>query len=827
MTTKLQLQKEQARILNVNSPSLGYLAGEAVVEAKVIPNPGELWRNGTVGFEGVIQLEKGLSVRAVSEDGPPVDVDISAVPQDTGFGLTISPAENTVNFYERVIYADNRNVTFNFDAFNSDANLNKVLLTLQATLRGGVTRTVTVLGPTSWRINYSEGAPVFGPSEVPVFPVRGSTNGRIIVTQATVQRARADIQALEKLDPSTQFGTLIDKRGWDFSPLSSKEKEKGTHDGVFFDWTRESDGRYAIRITAYDGASPYAATLFHPQLSAYEPPRSENRTGKPDIPLGPTPVGPSNVEFSVGFIKNNTVVDTQTLSLLNTNSSQTLEYKTTQTGIDAIGINTTPDYRLAWIRTIDVPTPRSFQDATTDTYRVAIDAVDGQETTSLKVYALGNAIRVPTIANVAGGRPHQYLAYPANNVRWNGTSFKSVRTRCPIWRIFDVLTSERFGIELPLSRINVQSFLSASRYCNQLINGRPRWSFDGLLQGTQTEIIDTLLRLVDGDLQKDSDGNLAITIERRNAPKWIVTPATVKSGLITVKRAGKPRAPVRCNFLNRLTGEEQITSGLIDSRLVDVVWQDPEVAERWAKWQNLREQRLLDTVEFTMARDAHRMEVGDLVSVYDPETVGLTNAGRVISSGRNSTNNRVWVQLSSLPLDFWRQLVAKAQLVEPSTGIEDTWGYVGIEWVAGPILTIQKPDGGGLTKTIIRRALWLPAGRPEENRVEIASSTPLEEGTPWACNNFEELSPTLWRIRSITENDGYEYDVVATRYIQGQHAFVEQNIPILPAQYRFEQPRGQNLSTFDGFFSDLNERYPKTNVPFADPGVFSDLDSSI
>ena len=829
MTTRNELQDEQRRSVDVNTPSLGYIVGESVVEAQINGNPGLVWRGGNPSYEGTLELQKDLAIRAISEDGDPEDIDVSSVQKTTGFGLTISPKTDSVEVFKRFNY-EGAAINFDFPEFNSRGSIKKILISLQANLTG-VTRTVTILGSNRWRINYSEGQPRFGVAERPSAGLGTyvSPNSRIIVRHSTVQRARADIQTLESIGNDVQFGRLVDKRGWDLDPGSTKNREKGPHTGVLFGLTQESDGSgYAVRLTAYGIVE--GRTVFYPQLSGYEPARAVERTGPVTIDTRPTLIGPSGVDFTVEFFDGDTKKSSDTKSLMNTNDLQTLEFNTTSEGIDTIKVVTDVPHRLAWIRHIDLPSPRTFRNAEVDYYRV--NRASGDEDVKVNLYVLGAPIKIPSVATVAGDRPHQYLRY--TGAKWNGTSFKEARTRCPIWILYDVLTNPKYGLRIPANRVDVQTFLSASKYCNGLINGRPRWAYDGMLQGTQTEIVDTIFRLIDGWwLNPGPQGLFRVGLERPEQAKWLICKANVENNLLNYRNATRSRPTIRGLFKNRLTGREEATEGLPNFRVVSVPWGDRDVTNRWVRWANLREAALLDSIEFTTTWERQNMQIGDLIDVSDDYVVGVRNAGLVIQTGTQGTgrDERTWVQLDKAPLEFWPQQTAGATLLQqnPKEKInQDLWGWVGVTLRVGPILVFQK-TGGGVSRAIVEKIMWNPDGEPEENRIVLSPVlrvSGIGAGTTWSTPGQGNISPTTWRIQSISESggDSRKFDVVATRHLRGMHNFIETGLKIPDTTFRYENIKGSSLSHFRGKWSLLNDTYPlPESIPFGQPGTFTQI----
>ena len=812
MATKIQLRKEQERVVGVLTSSLPFIAGDAVVPVKPIDNPGILYRDGVPEAEQTLMLDKGVTVRAIGEDGAPVAT--PSFPADGGFGVKVGAPTSSVEGYKRVVYEDTNDLKPDFPDFGNAANITKVLVTLQAQLRGGVLRTITPTGPNRWNINYSEAEPVWGEPIAPGFRPIG---GRIISQYRTLQEANTNLLRIRNYFPAEPLDRVFARR-WAFNPRSTITREAsnipggGGPGGLYVDITLE-ENLFTLRLYGFSQDDP--STLY-PQLSGYEPARVEKRTGPITLPTTPTRVGPSNVEFQVVFYKDSTELAKQSLNLANTNNTQTIAFSTTVEGANRIVINTEPEYRLNWIKYVDVNQPVRLASRNTNYYPLQVQVLEeGQEREQLFFYAQAAPIRIPSVATVSGTAPHQYLTFTSGN--WDGTSYKMASTRCPIWLLLEVLTHERYGIQKPLGEIDVQSFLEASKYCNELVDGKPRWAYDGLVEGKQSDIIGNILSLVRGGSSDNPNIKYSLVVERPTEPLWLICKSAVLRGEINYRRAGEPRPPIRATYLDRLTAVERATPGPINSREQEVVWQDKDVVERWARWQNLKETRLLDTAEFSLAWDpGYRIEDGDVVAIYDEKTVGVRVAGTVLDAGAG------WLILDRLPFELWPGEIGDGRL------INDPWGYKAYKFPAGkkPVLVLQKADGG-LVKTTVDEVQW--GERDAENRVLVSNQSLKVEPfhTTWACEADGTLEPTLYRVESILERNGErEFDIIATQYIKGMHAFIDKGTPIPTPKHKFVPPStGPELDFLgDGDWDDLNETFPlPSSIPFGDPGNFDDL----
>lgn len=848
MTSRIELRKEQQKVVTTNTPSIGYAAGESVVTTKakhkniLLPTQDQL-----------AIVDNGFAIRGISEDG--FEALNPAIQTTTTAGATIGPRSDK-KYWANIGLGGSAD----FSEFRSTNDISEVCVSLESGPRATVSGNIRQINSSTYEITYGEILPVWieitrrrvSGEEARWFDFR--TVGQYTREEALRQgfgssefmaiQVAAELNALGNDD---EFGSLVTKYSLDLHPRSTKRKESqgnphlygSNHPSVVgqpwiplfqgivgwyiaqYEWPDDPEGNDGfVKLFTYAGR--YETT----QVSGWSPGTTLRVSGTPPFTGDGDIILP--VDLSVQFIDTNgNVVETKTTRVpANVEVRQYLHVqRTSTTATPAIKVSVGDGgVHNAWIKAFYVPLPRTFSNRSTDTYLLSQAnnelRVDTSQGPPLQLFGHAAPINVPNIASLAGTRPNEYLTYSGT---WNGTSFKKLRCRCPAWILYDVLTNERFCIELPATRIDTQSFLTASKYCQGLINSMPRWVFDGELKGTQESIIAELLRVMRGWLVSNHEDKYSLKLESPEDARWIICPSVAIDGALGYRDA-LPRPKVRANFTNRLTGEQSTTTGLDDAVFVDVPWQDPNVCVRWAQWETFSESNLLDSVEFSLPASLYSsLEVGDLIDLYDPLVANIRAAGRVLSY--NATDN--WVQLDGPPLGFWPSEVAEATLKQQSrTTIDpDIWGYVHFKpsMRSEPGIRIQK-NGGGFTTHKIIEFSWLAAGRPEHNRLYLDSLPTMEDRAVWAIP--ASISPTKWRVQSIRET-GRTLGIVATRYISGMHQFIESGTALPNTTTKWNPPCGTKLSQFTGEWYDLNDRYPSDRAkPFDDPGLFDDLTTS-
>jgi len=97
---------------------------------------------------------------------------------------------------------------------------------------------------------------------------------------------------------------------------------------------------------------------------------------------------------------------------------------------------------------------------------------------AITLKAQGTLSGSPTITSIVEGRK---VWTPA------GERF----TRNPAWIVWDLLTNTRYGVGLPASHLSLESFTAAAAYCDELVDGEPRFTLDYIID-SQRPAIDVL-----------------------------------------------------------------------------------------------------------------------------------------------------------------------------------------------------------------------------------------------------------------------------------------------------------------------------------------------
>lgn len=456
--------------------------------------------------------------------------------------------------------------------------------------------------------------------------------------------------------------------------------------------------------------------------------------------------------------------------------------------IDNVGIEIESSQSL--LRSLDTELPRKFSDKTLTTYLLK----RSEEIGELQIFAKGPEISIPSNATITHEETtdHSYLKYAGS---WDNT-FKQSRTRCPSWILYDVLTNEIFGIEINPEQIDIQSFYDVSVYNNELIEGKPRWAFDGILTGNGTQIVEKILDSMNAILQQNENGIWVLSQESPISSKFIIAPNNIVDSKITY-RLSTSKPGIVAKFMNRLTGLEEVTPRL---EITDIErtypGQERSCAIRWANWKSFIEKNLLDSIEFTVPWNLsnnnqsvcnfYKLKLFDVVEIHDPLQSGQRTSGRVIKSTSNS------ITLDTPPLELF------------DDGIYNN-GYVEYNIPNTTILKIQNVDGG-IDRITINKLSYNPCDL-RDNKLEFNSRDIVPVGSVWAIEH-EKIKPRLHRILSISEgNGGLTFTITARPYYDGMHRHIEENTELVIPNYVWNNDCGVNVDDFHGLAENVHRNY--------------------
>jgi predicted phage tail protein len=377
-----------------------------------------------------------------------------------------------------------------------------------------------------------------------------------------------------------------------------------------------------------------------------------------------------------------------------------------------------------------------------------IDAEQFNSIPSRSYKIRGIKVRIPNNATVDSttGR----LTYAGV---WNGTFGAAAWTTDPAWILWDLLTSNRFGLgdHIQESTLDKWAFFSASKYCNELVptglnspTVEPRFSCNVNIQ-TQEEAYKVINDMcsVFRAMPFWSAGSLTVAQDKPSDPVALFSLANIsEEGFNYEGSSLKTRATVVIvSWLNLDLGDidrevvedpEGIAKyGVITKEVSAFACTSRAQAHRIGEWLLYSERYEGEVINFTTSLETGIVvRPGSIIEVADPVKAGVRRAGRI--SAATST---------TVTLDDATGLPATGTIsVVLADAIVDSFAYTSI---AGNVVTIN----GTYAVTPQAGALWLV----EDTAVQ----------------------PTQWRVLGVQEQDGINYAITALSYNASKYAYIE------------------------------------------------------
>ncbi|MGF6877358.1 host specificity protein J [Paraburkholderia sp. MM5477-R1] len=344
---------------------------------------------------------------------------------------------------------------------------------------------------------------------------------------------------------------------------------------------------------------------------------------------------------------------------------------------------------------------------------------------------------------------------------WDGT-FKTAWSDNPAWVLYDLATTERFGLGAYLSpeQVDKWTLYDIGQYCDGTVSDglggvEPRYTCNIYIQ-TRADAI-TLLQQIASIFNAMlfwSGGMLTVTADKPADAVMIFTPANVVDGLFTY--VGTPLNQRHTTALvtwNDPANRYQQAIEYVEDRDAISQWGVRELqinalgctsrgqAHRVGRWALLTEQMLSETVSFATGINAAFTRPGEVFTTTDRARAGMRAGGRILDA-----------TASTLTLD------AEVELVGGETNT------VTVTLPDGTIQTSNVLSGAGTTTTLVvspdftvipsRMAVW-----------SLSSSAAQNE---------------QWRCISNTEDESGNYAIAGIAYRADKFAAIENDLTLEP-----------------------------------------------
>jgi len=373
----------------------------------------------------------------------------------------------------------------------------------------------------------------------------------------------------------------------------------------------------------------------------------------------------------------------------------------------------------------------------------------------------GLKVKVPSNATVDATKG--FLVY---NGVWDGTFSATKKwTTCPVWILYDLLTSSRygFGTQVTEAQLDTASFYAASAYANTLVpdgNGgqEPRFACNVNIQ-TQEEAYKLINDLcsVFRAMPYWSVGQIEFAQDRPTDPGYIFNQSNVTEEGFTYSGSSlKTRHTVVGVKYFDMDARDHAYEVVEDAALIDkygMVKTEIEAfactsrgqARRVGRWMLYEEANTTEVVTFTTGIAAGQyVRPGTVIQVMDPVRAGRVRGGRVRSaaSAKSITLDRSADQLftDAVPSSF------RFNVMLPDGS------YQGIEGA-----------------TINGNLVTLPT----------ALNAIPTTGAPWVIG-ITTLSSQLFRVVSVQEQEGDQYVITGVKYDYSKYDYIERDTPLAP-----------------------------------------------
>lgn len=396
--------------------------------------------------------------------------------------------------------------------------------------------------------------------------------------------------------------------------------------------------------------------------------------------------------------------------------------------------------------------------------RINAEQFSSIPTRKFDIYA--KIVSIPTNATVDMVTHPGRLTYSGI---WDGT-FKAGYTNDPVWCLYDLLITNRYGFgdQIPSSTIDKFLLYGCSQYCNELVpNGlggmEPRFSCNVNIQ-TQKEAYELISEMtsVFRGMAYINSGSITIAQDKPSDPLYLFNQTNVADARFNYSSSSlksKPTVVTAAYFdiqakdvafetaENRTLIEQY---GVVKKDVTAFACTSRAQARRVAEWILYSEWYESEILTFKASLDAGVMvRPGMVIQVADPARVqsGQRYGGRIASATPTTV------------------------VVDNADGLPAS--------MTGCTFTLIMPNGVAETRPIASRS-----GTTITFAAGSAFSTSANPQSPWNLSepvdpgNLQKVQPTLWRVLGAKESNGIEYDITAISYDPSKYNYIELNKPL-------------------------------------------------
>lgn len=339
---------------------------------------------------------------------------------------------------------------------------------------------------------------------------------------------------------------------------------------------------------------------------------------------------------------------------------------------------------------------------------------------------------------------------------WDGTFGAAAWTSDPAWCLWDLLTSERYGLgsHIPVATLDKWSFYSASQYCSELVptgtgsQTEPRFSCNVSIQNLAEayKLINDLCSVM-RCMPYWSAGGITIAQDRPSDSVYLFSQTNIEGDFQYSGTSLTQRHTVASVAFLDMENQDLAYEYVEDAKAIDrygVIVAEVTGFACTSRTQAARVGRMLlateqsetEIVTFGTALDAGvQVRPGMIVSIADPMKVGARQGGRI----KAGTTTTVGIDVGVGSLPSAPNPTIQAMLVDGTVESRPVVGLSGTTVTASPAFTAAPLVGGSYI--------------------------------------YAE-SVTQWRVLGVKEEDRCRYQITALFYNSQKYAFVDRGVPL-------------------------------------------------
>lgn len=213
-------------------------------------------------------------------------------------------------------------------------------------------------------------------------------------------------------------------------------------------------------------------------------------------------------------------------------------------------------------------------------------------------------------------------------------------TANPVWCIIDLLTNEHYGAGLPLSAFDIDMAEASAAYCDELVDGKPRYSLNYIIdqQRPVPDILRDMLMCFDGYIRERDKIEICVNRPVASPSRAIVVEDDAIQGTFTWWQKGREETYNRIvvewidpsNHYERTSTpfeaqDDIISRGVYERNISLLGVTDPYQAARLGEQALHIAQDIKNFCSFTVSVKDWDLEVGDVVSITESMLAGWSS----------------------------------------------------------------------------------------------------------------------------------------------------------------------------------------------------------